>query len=126
MRDAAAERLIESKAELARAITARLYGEMPELLEKYGEHGRSRCLEDMHYNLEHLAPAVALGEVSLFSRYCAWLRDMLAARGVGVGEIARSLKLTDQVVSESFPREEALLVSDALKAGLAALEEEAP
>lgn len=126
MRDAAAERLIERKAELARAITARLYDEMPELLEKYGERGRARCLEDMQYNIEHLAPAVALGELSLFSLYCVWLRDMLAARGVGVGEIVRSLRHTDQVVSESFPTEEALLISEALAAGLSALAGEAP
>ena len=124
MRDAAAERLIESKEELARAITAKLYQEMPDLQQKYGQRGRSKCLEDMRYNLEHLAPAVALGEGSLFSHYCVWLRDMLAARGVGAGEIVRSLHLIAEVVRAEFPPDEALLVAEAVDAGIAALAEE--
>jgi hypothetical protein len=85
--DAAAESLLTRKEELAHAITGALYREMPELLEKYGQRGRGKCLEDMRYNLEHLAPAVALGEPALFSRYVAWLRDMLHSRGVPAREV---------------------------------------
>ena len=73
-----ADVLIAHKSSLAQAITDALYAERPQLLTQYGEIGRVRCLEDMHFNIEHLVPAVALGESQLFARYVVWLRDMLA------------------------------------------------
>jgi|SRR5690606_9000538 len=119
--EAASEALLASKEELARSITTELYQEMPELLEKYGERGRVRCHEDMLYNLEHLAPAVALDEPVLFARYVEWLRDMLAARGIPAGEVRRSLEITRDRVRTRFPADQAKLIAAVLEAGLNAL-----
>jgi hypothetical protein len=121
--ESASESLLARKAEIARAVTEALYTEMPELMEKYGETGRRKCLQDMHYNLEHLAPAVALGEPVLFARYVVWLREMLASRGVPADEVRRSLELTAEAVRARLPAEEAIPVVDALAAGLRELEE---
>lgn len=123
--DAAAEALLERKEELARAITAALYRERPALLEKYGEAGRAKCLQDMRYNLEHLAPAVALGDPALFSRYVTWLRGMLGARGIPADEVRRSLELTRAELAARLPAEQATHADAALAAGLAALGGEA-
>ena len=83
---AAAERLLAEKATLAAEITAALYAEMPELLARHGEYGRRKCLEDMQYNLEHLAPAVDLADPALFAGYVRWLDGLLRARNVGTAE----------------------------------------
>jgi hypothetical protein len=120
--EAASEALLKRKEELAYAITEALYGEMPELTSKYGAPGRAKCLQDMRYNLEHLAPAVALGEPVLFAHYAAWLRDMLAARGIPVGEVRRSFELTREVVGDRFGRAEALAVAASIDAGLSKLD----
>jgi hypothetical protein len=119
---AAAEALLLHKEALAQAITVSLYGERPELLVRYGERGRVKCLEDMRYNLEHLAPAVALGEPSMFGRYVTWLAGMLAARDIPVGEVRRSLELTRAAVEAQLLEDEAALVAAAVSAGLAALD----
>jgi hypothetical protein len=116
----AADMLLARKSELAHAITEAMYREQPELLQRYGEQGRARCLEDMHYNIEHLAPAVALGEPQLFERYVVWLRDLLAARHVPLHDVQRSLELTIVVVREQLPEAEPE-IARIVEAGLAAL-----
>jgi MerR family transcriptional regulator, light-induced transcriptional regulator len=110
--------LLARKEELASAITAALYREMPELLERYGERGRRKCHEDMRYNLEHLAPAVALADPSLFARYVTWLREMLEAHGVPARDVRRSLELTGDEVRARLAGDEAAAVESALEAGL--------
>jgi hypothetical protein len=117
----ASDALLDYKSIIARAITDAMYREKPALLERYGEVGRTRCLEDMHYNIEHLAPAVSLGEPALFARYVVWLRDMLAARNVPVDDVRRSLELTNDMVAQHLP-EHAPVICDVVNAGLLALD----
>lgn len=118
----AAERLMAERDALAQAITDQLYAEMPGLLERYGAEGRARCLEDLGFNLDHLAPAVELEAPEMFARYVRWLVELLEARGVGREEVARSLRLTDRLVAARFTADEAEAVSVCVRAGLAAVE----
>ena len=113
--------LIERKDAIARAITNALYEERPQLLERYGDVGRKRCLEDMHYNIEHIAPAVALGQPDLFERYVIWLRDMLGARNVPADDVRRSLELTVDIVRRELAAEHADQIVDVVNAGIVAL-----
>lgn len=85
--------ILKEKESLAARVTARLYDEKPALLEKHGERGREKCLQDMHYNIEHLLPAVELDDANLFARYVTWLDDMLRARGVATDDVIRCLTL---------------------------------
>ncbi len=117
----ASEALLRDKETLAGAITDALYADMPELLARHGERGRVKCRQDMHYNLEHLAPAVALDDPSLFARYAEWLRDMLASRGVGADEVRRSLEITRDVTRERMQPDEAAAVGVSVEAALAVL-----
>lgn len=117
----AAGALLEQKEIIARGVTGLLYAEMPWLVDKYGERGRLKCLQDMRYNLEHLAPAVELEDPSMFARYAAWCDGVLRSRGVPTGELARSLELMAADVASRLPREEAQVVSDCLQAGVEAL-----
>lgn len=123
---AAGQRLLDEKEPLARAITAALYERMPELLERHGQRGRAKCLEDMHYNLEHLAPAVDLGEPVMFANYVRWLGDLLRARNVGTDEVRASLEVTERVIRERFETAQAEAVCACIRAGLATLQEAAP
>jgi hypothetical protein len=109
------------KDTLAREITDALYGRMPELMGKYGEYGRRKCLEDMRHNLEHLAPAVELGRPDMFAGYVRWLDGLLRARNVSTAEVALSLELTEQRIRERFDAAEVDAVVPSLRAGLAVL-----
>ena len=118
----AAAFILREKETLARSITARLYEEKPQLLEKYGERGREKCLEDMHYNLEHLAPAVELGDPGMFASYVRWLDSLLRARNVDTAELVRCLELTETVIGEAMSSPAYQAVQPSLTAGLAELE----
>lgn len=119
----AAAALLDQKEAIARSVTGLLYAEMPWLVDKYGERGRQKCLQDMRYNLEHLAPAVELEEPALFERYARWVDGVLRSRGVPTGELARSLQLMASDVAARLPREEAQVITDCLEAGVRALHE---
>ena len=118
----AAERILRQKDALAQETTDALYGERPQLLERYGETGRQKCREDLRYNLEHLAPALALGEPALFEGYLRWLAGLLAARGIPTEEIARSLVLTADAIARRFPADEAEAARATLATGLRVLD----
>jgi hypothetical protein len=116
------DRLVAEKEDLARAITDALYAERPELLARYGAAGREKCLQDMRYNLEHLAPAVALDQPAMFAGYAQWLAGLLGARGIPLEDVVRSLVLTREAIAHRFTREQAAAAEAAIAAGLAALD----
>ena len=117
--------VLARKHEVAMGITAALYRERPELAEKYGAAGRERCLEDMHYNLDHLAAAADLEAPEQFASYIRWVDALLRARGVPTGELARTLELADWMLSARLQAEHMAVVGRVLQAGLSALREDA-
>ena len=117
----AAARLLEEKGALARAITEAMYVARPTLAERYGNRGRERCLEDMHFTLEHLIPAVDLGEPALFVSYARWLDGLLRARNVDADDVRLSLTTTAGVIEERLSADEAEAVVAVVRAGLDAL-----
>ncbi|HEX2077642.1 MAG TPA: hypothetical protein VHG08_08025, partial [Longimicrobium sp.] len=117
----AAAALAEHGEAVARSVTGLLYAEMPWLVDRYGERGRQKCLQDMRYHLEHLAPAVELQDPALFARYAEWCDAMLRARGVQTAELLRSLQLMESDVAARLPAEEAQAVAACLRAGTAVL-----
>ena len=121
----ASDSILGRKEELARAITDALYAGDPALSERFGESGHAKCLQDMHYCLEHLAPAVALNDPALFARYVLWLENLLAARGIGSADVRRSLEATQDVLAQRLRTDEADCVLPCLHAGLASLSQAA-
>ncbi len=117
----AAERLLEMRETLALAITEAIYARMPELMERHGEYGRQKCLQDMRYNVEHLAPAVDLGEPGMFVGYVQWLDGLLRARNVSTAEVVLSLELMEGQVRERFSAEEVDAIVPSIQAALASL-----
>ncbi|HEX7240972.1 MAG TPA: hypothetical protein VF263_11940 [Longimicrobiaceae bacterium] len=113
--------LLEEKEALAREITRRLYRVLPGLLDKYGDYGREKCLQDMRYNLEHLAPAVDLEQPEMFAGYVRWLDGLLRARNVATDELLRALELTGEVLAERLTADEQASVQSCVRAGTAAL-----
>ena len=118
---AAAERLLHDKEAIARAVTAKLYYELPDILEKHGERGLMKCLQDMHYNIEHLIPAVDLEQPEMFASYVTWLNNMLGSRGVPTRDVRRCLELLSSDVQARYAPAEASAVTRVIDAGLARL-----
>lgn len=111
--------LMRDRDAIARAATAALYAAVPALLERHGERGRDKCLQDMHYTIDHLIPAVDFGDPAMFSRYVEWLDGVLRARNVDTRDVVRCLELLRDQCAERFPRSEADAIGAILDAGLA-------
>ncbi|HEX6373556.1 MAG TPA: hypothetical protein VF006_31815 [Longimicrobium sp.] len=117
----AAAALLEQKEAIARSATGLLYAEMPWLVDKYGERGRLKCLQDMRYNVDYLAPAVEFEDPELFVRYARWVDGVLRSRGIPTGELARSFELMASDAAARLRQDEAAIVSACLEAGVMAL-----
>ena len=120
----AAQRLIRDRESLARAVTDALYAEAGDRLARHGTRGRERCLEDMHFNVDHLIPAVDLGDPDLFGRYLQWLDDLLRARGVETREVTRCLELLGDEVERRYAPDESRAIRDVLDASQRSLSRE--
>jgi hypothetical protein len=118
----AAAVLRDEREALARSVTGALYRESPGLLDRYGERGREKCLQDMRHNWEHLEPAVEFETPGLFAEYARWVDGVLRSRGVDPPLLARCFELMDAAARERLDEDGASAVSRALGAGLAALE----
>ncbi|HEX5972174.1 MAG TPA: hypothetical protein VFY85_09620 [Gemmatimonadaceae bacterium] len=112
----AAQRLIDDRTSLARAVTDALYAEAGDRLARHGTRGRERCLEDMHFNVDHLIPAVDLGDADLFGRYLQWLDDLLRSRGVETRDVTRCLELLGDEVERRYAPDESRAIREILDA----------
>jgi hypothetical protein len=110
---------MRDKEAIAVAVTEALYEESPELIEKHGERGRQKTLQDMRYNIEHLTPAVDLGEPDMFAKYVTWLDDLLRARGVATKYTRRCLEMVRGEADARYDADAAKAIDDVLDAGLA-------
>jgi hypothetical protein len=120
-----AELLLEHKEAVAQSITKGLYQQRPELLERYGEGGRAKCLQDMRYNLEHLVPALALDRPAMFADYIGWVDGLLRARNVPTDDLRASLVLMQQEAEGVLPANLHARLRACIDAGLNALEQPA-
>ncbi|HEX8352302.1 MAG TPA: cobalamin-dependent protein [Pyrinomonadaceae bacterium] len=114
----AARHIVAARAALAEAVTARQYEAQPELLAKYGEAGRAKCLQDAGYHLSYLADSVAAASPSLFSDYVGWAKVMLGTRGVPADDLSRNLSVMREAVRQSCPPEVWGVVDEFFDAGL--------
>ncbi|HEX8617637.1 MAG TPA: cobalamin-dependent protein, partial [Thermoanaerobaculia bacterium] len=92
--------------DLANAITDRHFAAHPELLERYPDAGRQRCLEDARFHLQYLATALDANSIAIFLDYVAWAKVMLAKRNVPGNDLAENLRvmkgaLVDTLLAES-------------------------
>lgn len=85
---------------LATAIAERHFSAHPEVLARYPDIGRQRCLEDARFHLQYLAIAVELQRPELFVDYVAWTKVLLARRNVPGSDLADNLRITSDVLAE--------------------------
>lgn len=110
--------LMRDRETLAQEVTAALYAESPDLLERHGERGRGKCLQDMVYNVEHLIPAVDLADGAMFARYVEWLDGLLRARNVATRDVIRCLELLRDRCVQRYPAEESAAIAGIIETGL--------
>lgn len=97
-----AESLRAQDGALARTLVERQFAQSPQLAARYGAAGRKKCLEDASYHLSFLAQALELGHPEMFADYIAWVKVMLAARGVAPDDLSNYLSLLRDLLQEKL------------------------
>src|SRR5581483_9993850 len=108
---------------IAEAITARIFALHPELEEKYGERGRTKCEQDSVYHLHYLAEAIAGNSEKMFVDYAGWAKIMLLSRGVDSADLGDNLKVMAQVLQLKSPAKYKRLFAQLIDAALTHLPE---
>lgn len=91
------------EAQLARAVTERLYRLRPEFVARYGARGREKCSEDIAYHTRHLADALWVGDEQSFLDYVAWAAGTMVAAGVAFDDIVDSFEQIRAAAAEELP-----------------------
>lgn len=95
--------LSDSKTVLAIAekVTESYYEVDVKAMEKWGEQGRKKTLEDTVFTLQHLSSAVFANDVNLFLDYLKWLVVVLTSRRVNIDVII----LHTQILIDTLDKE---------------------
>jgi MerR family transcriptional regulator, light-induced transcriptional regulator len=105
-----AERLSAGRHELAVRMAERHLAQNPEWLERFGETGRVRCVEDAEFHLHYLAHAIRFSDPSLFVAYAQWTRQVLEKRNIPWRDLQKNLELLrDELEGETDARERELV-----------------
>ena len=115
------EAIEAQRAELAEAIVARQYEVQPELVSRYGETGRAKCLQDTMHHLSSISSAIALSMPETFVDYVVWVRSLLEARNIPAGDLALNLICVRDVLRQELPEEVGAVAVEYVEAGLSQL-----
>lgn len=123
MSAAASEALLARKERLEGEVTRRFYAERPELAALGGSDGKERLRQDVRQTVEQLAPAVGLGDPTLFRDYVreAFGRPPDARDRV---ERLRLLELIRDVLDDHLPGPFLLAAHECLALGIREADED--
>lgn len=101
--------------ELAVAIADRHFAAHPEVLQRYAEIGRQRCLEDARFHLQYLAIALDSGSTDMFLDYIGWAKVMLATRNVPANDLDENLRVIAGTLGEAEHADAIRIIGAALE-----------
>jgi hypothetical protein len=93
--------------ELAIFVTEIMYENDPSLLDKYGEKGRRKCIEDNEHHFKHLQTAYDLENGQFFTDYALWLNGILAKYGMTEELLIENFNLIDDLLEREYKDYEA-------------------
>jgi hypothetical protein len=96
--------LTRAAPDLARAATDALHERHPEWIERWGQRGRERCLDDVAYHLSYAGDALALGRAEVFTDYVRFIDGFLARRGFGGDHLRDTLDVLAEIVAREARR----------------------
>ncbi|MEP6945796.1 MAG: cobalamin-dependent protein [Acidobacteriota bacterium] len=113
----------DQKSELATLIVAEQWNRNPSFTDRYGSSGRSRCIQDVGYNLAYLSQSIAADSEPLFLTYIKWVKSLFEGLKIPTIELSESLSITAEILRSKMPGDEGLIPAKFLEAGIRALDE---
>lgn len=109
--------------EIVERVVVGIYKDMPELLDKFGERGKQKCLEDNYHHIKHLESARSLNTDDFFVDYALWLNNLLTTRGMKTSHIIDNFERLENEIMRSTEFEQKVDYLRILSKGKAELEE---
>lgn len=81
-------------------VTEKIYENDPSLMDRYGEKGRTKCIEDNHHHFKHLETAYELDNEEFFTDYALWLDGILQKIGMSTELLMDNFSLIVDVLNE--------------------------
>ncbi len=118
---------IEARREaLALKVVRLQYEGQPGKWERYGRRGWDLSVKDQHLHFTYLLEAMAENDVSLFTNYVAWLKELFAGLKLPDQALEVMLECTRDVLRAEFPVDITTVTDRYLEGGLAHLEAPPP
>ncbi|MFD2628603.1 globin family protein [Oceanobacillus kapialis] len=100
---------------LLEEIVTGIYQAYPNLLTKYGEVGKKKCLEDNQHHLDHLNLAYEAQNTQIFTDYVVWLDGVLTSRGMDTNHLTLNLELIRDAVKQHLANEQGMFYEKCLQ-----------
>jgi hypothetical protein len=81
-------------------VTEKIYENDPSLMDRYGDKGRVKCIEDNHHHFNHLETAYDLDNDEFFTDYALWLDGILQKFGMSTELLMDNFSLIIDVLNE--------------------------
>lgn len=81
-------------------VTEKIYENDPSLMDRYGDKGRSKCIEDNHHHFKHLETAYELGNEKFFTDYALWLDGILQKFGMSTELLMDNFSIIIDILNE--------------------------
>jgi methanogenic corrinoid protein MtbC1 len=88
--------------------------------------GRKVSIRDASYHLGYLAEAILAADVSLFTGYVGWIKELFAGLHFPDGAMIKTLECTGHVLGQVLPKKMAVMVDEYIAAGLEQMNRPAP
>jgi methanogenic corrinoid protein MtbC1 len=105
---------------IAEATSHAFFLAHPDWVDRFGDAGRLRCLEDTLFHLDFLAGSAGVGSPEAFVDYVRWVCSMLEARGIDAGHLVEHLGMVREALIERLG-DDAAPYLPSLHAGILAL-----
>ncbi|MDR7074902.1 hypothetical protein [Fictibacillus barbaricus] len=86
--------------EMVEKVTEKIYEKDPSLDERYGDKGRTKCIEDNHHHFKHLETAYELDNAAFFTDYALWLDGILQKFGMSTELLCDNFHFIIEVLKE--------------------------
>lgn len=91
--------------EIAEEVTRDIYRDFPELLDRFGERGYQKCIDDNMHHLNHLDTAYQVQDTKPFVDYAIWLNNVLTSRGMQTSLVIDNFERLDRIFEGRLPAE---------------------
>lgn len=81
-------------------VTEKIYENDPTLMERYGDKGKTKCIEDNHHHFKHLETAFELDNAEFFTDYALWLNGILQKFGISTEHLMDNFSIIIDILNE--------------------------